>query len=65
VSAPGWFGYTIATVFTFGRNRFVNVPNGPSTLVWLPFRKYAFFAVGSAAFAVTPPMIGFDPLIVA
>jgi hypothetical protein len=43
----------------------VYVPKGPSTLVWLPFRKYAFLAVGSAAFAVTPPMIGFVPLIVA
>jgi hypothetical protein len=30
---------------TFGRNRFVYVAKGPSTLVWLPFRKNAFFAV--------------------
>jgi hypothetical protein len=43
----------------------VYVPKGPSTLVWLPFRKNAFFAVGSAAFAVTIPTIGIVPLTVA
>ena len=41
------------------------VPKGPSTLVWLPFREKAFFAVGSAGLAVTTPTIGFVPLTVA
>ena len=34
-------------------------------VVWLPFRKYAFFAVVSAALAVMTPVTGIVPLTVA
>ena len=48
----------MAAVFTFGKASFVYVPKAPIPVVWLPFRKYAFFAVGSAGLAVMTPVIG-------
>ena len=39
----------------------VYVPKAPIPVVWLPFRKYAFFAVGSAGLAVMTPVIGILP----